>query len=49
VVGASRIREVEPDWPAKGSRIHHSFGVWPLVIDDDTEVLRSEPEHELLL
>ena len=45
VVGASRIREVDRDWPAGGSRIHHSFGRWPLLIDDTTEVLRSV--HEL--
>jgi uncharacterized protein YndB with AHSA1/START domain len=39
VVGATRIREVENEWPAVGSRLHHSVGVWPLVIDDNTEVL----------
>ncbi len=49
VVGASRIRDVEQDWPAQGSHIHHSVGVWPLVIDDNTEVLRSVPERELVL
>lgn len=29
VVGASRMRDVDEDWPAVGSRIHHSVGVWP--------------------
>jgi uncharacterized protein YndB with AHSA1/START domain len=29
VVGASRIREVDPGWPAKGSRIAHSVGSCP--------------------
>lgn len=38
VVGAARIRDVEPSWPAVGSKIHHSVGVWPLLIDDNTEV-----------
>ena len=38
VVGASRIREVDADWPATGSRLHHSVGSWPALIDDDTEV-----------
>jgi len=33
VVG-SRVRAVDPGWPAEGCRIHHSFGVWPAVIDD---------------
>lgn len=49
VVGASRIREVDRDWPAEGSRIHHSFGLWPLLIDDTTEVLGSVHERELRL
>lgn len=49
VVGASRIREVDPDWPAVGSRVHHSFGIWPAVIDDISEVLVSEPGRELRL
>ena len=49
VVGASRIREVDPAWPAVGSRIHHSVGLWPLLIDDITEVLRCAQGRELLL
>ncbi|WP_338749109.1 SRPBCC family protein [Janibacter alittae] len=49
VVGACRIRDVEPSWPAAGSRIHHSVGVWPGVIDDDTEVLASEEATALRL
>lgn len=49
VVGASRIREVDPEWPRPGSRLHHSFGVWPALIDDHTEVLTSEPGRTLLL
>jgi len=36
-------------WPATGSRIHHSFGPWPAVIQDYTRVERSEPERELVL
>ena len=49
VVGASRVRAVEPQWPQPGSRIHHSFGVWPVLIDDNTEVLACDPGRELLL
>ena len=45
VVGASRIRDVELTWPAVGARIHHSFGVWPFVIDDTTSVLVWHPPH----
>jgi NAD(P)-dependent dehydrogenase (short-subunit alcohol dehydrogenase family) len=49
VVGASRIRDVDPTWPQEGSRAHHSFGLWPAVIDDTTEVLYSDPLRELVL
>lgn len=41
VVGATRVREVDRSWPDVGAKIHHSVGVWPLVINDDTEVLES--------
>ena len=49
VVGNSRIRAVDDDWPAPGTRILHSVGVWPLVIDDETVVLSCIPEQELVL
>jgi uncharacterized protein YndB with AHSA1/START domain len=49
VVGATRMREVDDDWPAPGSKLHHSVGVWPLTIDDDTEVVSSEEGHLLHL
>ncbi len=31
VVGNSRIRAVDDDWPAPGTRILRSAGMWPLV------------------
>jgi uncharacterized protein YndB with AHSA1/START domain len=43
VVGASRIRDVEPGWPEPGHSIHHSVGAWPLLINDATTVTRYEP------
>ena len=49
VVGASHMRDVDDDWPATGSRIHHSVGLWPLLIEDDTEVLDMQPERLLEL
>ena len=49
VVGATRMRDVEAAWPAVGSRLHHSVGVWPLVIDDHTEVLEVEERRMLRL
>ena len=47
VVGASRMRDVDADWPEVGARIHHSVGAWPLLLDDNTEVLDCEPGHLL--
>jgi len=49
VVGNSRMRAVDPTWPAVGSTIHHSIGVWPAVINDSTVVESSIPERELIL
>ena len=49
VVGNSRMRAVDADWPAVGSRIQHSIGVWPLLVNDVTEVQESRPQEELVL
>jgi len=49
VVGASRMRDVDNGWPAPGTKLHHAFGIWPLVIDDTTEVLEIEPDRRLVL
>ena len=49
VVGASRMREVEDSWPTEGSRLHHSLGAWPLLINDDTEVVESRRDSLLSL
>ena len=49
VVGAARMREVDDGWPAVGTRLHHSVGTWPLLIDDTTEVLEVQPNERILL
>jgi uncharacterized protein YndB with AHSA1/START domain len=49
VVGASRMRNVDDTWPAVGSKLHHSVGTWPLLIDDTTEVLEVDEGSRLLL
>ncbi len=49
VVGAARIRDVDEGWPAVGTRIHHSVGTWPLLLDDHTEVLECDPLRRLVL
>lgn len=49
VVGNSRMRAVDPNWPEPGSSIRHSIGIWPLVINDATIVEECEPPHKLVL
>jgi uncharacterized protein YndB with AHSA1/START domain len=49
VVGASRMRSVDASWPQVGSRLHHSAGVWPALLDDETESLHCLPERQLRL
>src|SRR3954470_24661888 len=49
VVGASRMRAVGEDWPAQGQRLHHSAGLWPMVTNDETVSIESEPPRHLRL
>ena len=49
VVGASRMRDVAEDWPQVGSRLHHSFGVWPILIDDATVSLEWDPPRHAVM
>jgi hypothetical protein len=49
VVGAARIRRVDEGFPATGSKIHHSVGLWPVLLNDDTEVERFDRPHEVQL
>ena len=49
VVGSKVVRDADPEWPAPGSRFHHTIGVGPLTLDDHTEALEAEPPHRLRL
>ncbi len=49
VVGASRMRDVDDNWPQVGAQLHHSVGAWPVLLDDTTEVLEAEPPTKLVL
>lgn len=42
VVGAPRMRAGAPDWPVPGAELHHSFGLWPAMVNDKTVSLRCE-------
>jgi uncharacterized protein YndB with AHSA1/START domain len=41
VVGSSEIRDADADWPAPGSRFHHTVGAGPLKLNDHTESLEA--------
>lgn len=49
VVGASRMRDVSPEWPEPGSEIHHSLGVWPVLINDTSEMVEWSPPERMRL
>ena len=49
VVGSDTIRDADPGWPQRGTRIHHRVGVGPLKINDNTEVVESAPPRHLAL
>lgn len=49
VVGASRMRAVDATWPAAGAKLHHSAGLWPAVLNDETRVKESDPRRRLVL
>lgn len=47
VPGSRVIRDAEPDWPAPGSKFHHTIGVGPFEVSDHTEVLEARPPELL--
>lgn len=49
VVGASRMRAVDPRWPQEEAKVHHSAGAWPVLLSDSTSVVLSEPNRRLVL
>ncbi|MEO8689556.1 MAG: SRPBCC family protein [Solirubrobacteraceae bacterium] len=49
VVGSKTIRDAEPEWPAPGSKFHHTIGVGPFVLSDHTVALEAERPHRFVL
>ena len=41
VVGSKLIRDADAAWPRAGSRFHHTVGVGPLTVEDNTEVVEA--------
>jgi uncharacterized protein YndB with AHSA1/START domain len=42
VVGSKEIRDADADWPAPGSKFHHTVGFGPFEISDHTVALEAE-------
>ena len=49
VVGTAHIRDVDPDWPAPGTQLHHKAGPWPFSVRDTTVSLDCQPPRLLLV
>lgn len=49
VVGANEVRDADETWPQPGSKLHHSTGVGPLTLDDETTVVEAEAPRLLVL
>ena len=49
VVGSERIRDADPEWPAPGSRFHHTVGIGPFKVNDHTKSERMESPRLLEL
>lgn len=49
VMGAQEVRDADEVWPAVGAKLHHSTGVGPLTVDDETVVEQAERPSLLVL
>ncbi|HET8988714.1 MAG TPA: SDR family NAD(P)-dependent oxidoreductase [Humibacillus sp.] len=49
VVGTASVRAVDDGWPSAGTLIHHSVGMWPLLLHDTTSALESRAPTKLVL
>ena len=49
VVGASRTRAADPDWPRRGTKFHHTQGFFGIGLPDSTEVVAVKRPQRLVL
>lgn len=47
VVGSKVIHDADPDWPAPGSKFHHTVGVGPFTVSDHTKSLEAQAPRRL--
>ena len=49
VVGAKKIRSVDPHWPTPGAELRHRVGFGPIEIADRSTVQAVDPGHSITL
>jgi uncharacterized protein YndB with AHSA1/START domain len=49
VLGAKRVRAVDPTWPAVGARFHHTIGAPTVDIDDSTKIVELVADRRVVL
>lgn len=49
LLGASKMRDVDDDWPGIGSKFHHTVGFGPLKVNDTSQILECDPPRRLVL
>jgi uncharacterized protein YndB with AHSA1/START domain len=49
LVGAKRIRHVDPAFPAPNAEFGHTVGAGPVTVDDTTEAVDAKPPYRLEL
>lgn len=49
VVGTTQIRDADEDWPATGTKLHHTVGFPPLGTNDYTQVISVTTDRRLEL
>jgi uncharacterized protein YndB with AHSA1/START domain len=49
VVGSKEVRGHDRHWPRRGSKFHHTVGVGPLQVKDDSKVLDVSQDRRLVL
>ena len=43
------MRDVDETWPLPGSELHHSFCIWPALVNDTTRVEEWMPPQRMVL
>ena len=49
VPGSKHVRDADPEWPAPGSRFHHTVGAGMFEVSDHTESIEADPPRRLKL